>query len=167
MRMPLYPWGSCNWFAGQPNVGQLMDLCDENYRYLMRLAPNLRQMQGCRQSRLKGALDLYLEVLEQTPYTTLVHITYFFAHQHGHRPDPDARVRIYHDSRQSEVIELRQQSLPLNVGLERPTLEQKWKVNLFLSKWLAYCLRQGHHFSTETPQTGDPSAQRANLAESC
>ena len=71
MRMPLYPWGSCTWFPGKPNVGQLMDLCDENYRYLMRLAPDLRQMQGCRQSQLKGALDLYLEVLEQTPYTTL------------------------------------------------------------------------------------------------
>jgi len=165
--MPHYPWGACTWFPGKPNVGQLMDLCEENYRYLMRLAPDLRQMQGCCQSQLKGALDLYLEVLEQTPYTTLIHITYFFSHRQGHRPDPDARVRIYHDARQSEVVELRQQALPLNAGVERPTLEQKWRINLFLSKWLAYCVRQGHQFNFDESQVGGQSTRRPDLAESC
>lgn len=147
MRMPLHPRRRRALFPGKPNVGQLMELCEENYRHLMRLAPNLRQMSGCFSSSRKGSLDLYLEVLEQTPYTTLIHLTYLFSHTQGHRPDPDARVRIYHDSRQSEVLELRQRVLPLNVGMERPTLEQKWKVNLFLSKWLAFCVGQGHQFS--------------------
>lgn len=96
-------------------------------------------------------MDLYLDVIEQTPYTTLIHLTYYFDHDQGQEPDPDARVRIYHDSGQAEVIELRQSSLPLNTGLEHPTLEQKWKANLFLSKWLSYCVRQGHAF---------PSAQK-------
>ncbi len=91
-------------------------------------------------------MDLYLDVLEQTPYTTLIHLTYYFNHEQGQKPDPDARVRIYHDSGQAEVIELRQSSLPLNTGLEHPTLEQKWKANLFLSKWLSYSVLQGHGF---------------------
>ena len=91
-------------------------------------------------------MDLHLRVLEQTPYTTLIHLTYYFDHEQGQKPDPDAQVRIYHDSGQAEVIELRQSSLPLNTGLEHPTLEQKWKVNLFLSKWLSYSVLQGHGF---------------------
>ena len=144
--MPFYPWVLKSLFSGKPTVGWLMDLCDENYHHLIRLAPELRFMEGLQVSRRDNAMDLYLDVLEQTPYTTLVHLTYYFEHELGQKPDPDARVRIYHDSSQVEVIELRQSSLPLNTGSEHPTLEQKWKANLFLSKWLSYCVKQGHGF---------------------
>lgn len=123
-----------------------MDLCEENYYYLTRLAPDMRHMQGRYLSRLDGATDLYLEVLEQTPYTSLLHLTYYFAHETCQSPDPDATIRIYHDSRQAEVLNLKQHSLPLNKGVMLPTLEQKWKISLFLSKWLGYSIRQGHCF---------------------
>lgn len=106
----------------------------------------MRTLEGQYVSSLDSAIDLHLEILEQTPYTTLVHLTYFFAHSEARLPDPDARVRIYHDSRQAEVVDLAQRALPLNMGVERPTMEQKWRVNLFLSKWLSYCVQQGHRF---------------------
>ncbi len=139
-----------------------MDLCEENYRHLLRLAPELRTLDGIFLSRLEGAMDLYLEILEQTPYTTLLHLTYFFAHEDGQLPDPDATLRVYHDSAQAEILELRQKALPLNRGVEHPTLNQKWKVNLFLSKWLSYCVRQGHLF-TATDWMG--GAQRSRAGE--
>lgn len=139
--------------SGKPTVGWLMDLCEENYHYLMRLAPGVRQMQGCYLSRLNGAMDLYLEVIEQTPYTSLLHLTYYFAHESGQRPDPDATIRIYHDSRQAEVLSLVQHALPLNRDSLRPLMEQKWKISLFLSKWLAYSVRQGHCFQSGHPTT--------------
>jgi uncharacterized protein YqiB (DUF1249 family) len=94
-------------------------------------------------------MDLYLEVLEQTPYTTCVHLTYYFQHQdQGAHPDPDATLRVYHDSGQVEVLDLRQQALPLSRGGDQAALAQKWRVSLFLSKWLAYCVQQGHRFAS-------------------
>jgi uncharacterized protein YqiB (DUF1249 family) len=145
--MVWYPWPLRSLVDGRPSVGRLMELCEENYHHLQRLAPELRMMEGNFLSRLNGAMDLSLEILEQTPYTTLVHLTYFFAHEDGQLPDPDAMLRVYHDSCQAEILELRQKALPLNRGEEHPTLDQKWKANLFLSKWLCYCVQQGHRFS--------------------
>ncbi len=155
MRVPRYPWGLNSLYNGRPTVGWLMDLCDENYHHIMRLAPGIRGIEGRHVSCLHGAMDLHLEVLEQTPYTTLVRLTYYFSLGVPQKSDPDARLRVYHDSRQVEVLELKQKSLPLDGGLQRPTLEQKWRVNLFLSKWLSYCVSQGHLFDRES-QLSDP-----------
>lgn len=146
LHRPDYPWNLKVLLSGKPTVGWLMDLCEENYTYLARLAPEMRHMQGQYLSRLDGATDLYLEVLEQTPYTSLLHLTYYFGPETGQTPDPDATIRVYHDSRQAEVLHLQQHVLPLNQGVIRPTLEQKWRISLFLSKWLAYSVRQGHCF---------------------
>jgi len=146
VRAPCYPWELQALVSGRPTVGWLMDLCEENYHHLSRMAPALRTLKGRYVSSLDSTIDLHLEILEQTPYTTLIHLTYFFSHSENRLPDPDAQVRIYHDSRQAEVVDLAQRALPLNMGVERPTMEQKWRVNLFLSKWLSYCVQQGHRF---------------------
>ena len=148
-----FPWSLHTLLENCPSVGCLMDLCDENYRHLSRLAPGLSRMRGRWASRTLHGLDLHLEVLEQTPYTTMVHLTYYFPHHEGPLPDPDATLRVYHDSRQVEVVGLRQQALPLNRRPGHPTLEQKWKINLFLAKWLIFCLQQGHHFTAETAES--------------
>lgn len=129
-------------------MGRLLDLCEENYELLMDMAPELRQMEGVAASSRSGQMDLYLDVLEQTPYTTVVHLTYYFSHQLGQFPDPDAVLRLYHDAHQIEVISLKQSALPLEFGYQYPSLYNKWKVNLFLAKWLAFCLHQGHQFAS-------------------
>jgi uncharacterized protein YqiB (DUF1249 family) len=77
----------------------------------------------------------------------MVRLTYYFQRLNGRHSDPDAVLRVYHDSRQVEVLDLNQQALPLKQGKEPPNLEQKWKANLFLAKWLAYCAQQGHGFA--------------------
>ena len=143
-----FPWVSqiSALLDGAPTVGRLLDLCEENYCQIMEMAPGLEQARGLMTSSREGQMDLYLEVLEQTPYTTVVHLTYYFSHRQGQVPDPDAVLRLYHDAEQVEVINLRQSALPLISGYAHPSLQNRWKVQLFLSKWLAYCRYQGHHF---------------------
>lgn len=152
MRATYYPWSMQGLLSGRHTVGNLLDLSDENYRLLMRLAPDLTQLQGRLLSCLEHGMDLHLEVQEQTPYTSLIHLTYYFPHAVGVYPDPDAQLRVYHDSRQVDVLDLSQSALPLRRWGGNPTLEQRWKINLFLSKWLAYCVMQGHGFKPGGPE---------------
>jgi len=139
---------------GEPTVGSLMALCEDNYRHLLRMAPDLHALSGTYRSQLADHTDLYLEVLEQAPYTSLIHLTYYFQHAAGQRPDPDATLRVYHDARQVEVLDLRQQALPMDRLYDAPALINKWKANLFVSKWLAFCNYQGHYFSEDEAWPG-------------
>jgi hypothetical protein len=146
-----YPWRTPFIRSGRPAIGDLMSLCEENYRALMRLIPELRLIHGEERCILDTDQDLHLEVLEQAPYTTLLRLTYYFPYDDGlvHRikdPDPDAVLRAYHDAGQVEVLDLRQTALPIHNDYGYPALEAKWKVNLFLSKWLAFCLTRGYRF---------------------
>ncbi|MCB1869106.1 MAG: DUF1249 domain-containing protein [Gammaproteobacteria bacterium] len=166
MRFPSYPWELHSLLKGKPTVGWLMDLCDENYRQLICIAPALRILGGYHISRVDGCMDLHLEIQEQTRYTTLVHLTYFFPYQKERHADPDALLRAYHDSRQVEVMNLKQKALPLNGGRELPTLVQKWRINLFLSKWLNYCVERGHSFDQKSLQECALQG-KFNTADSC
>jgi len=129
----------------KPSVGQLMDLCGENYRLFSKMAPELASMQGKYISSKSTQADLHMEIIEQSPYTTLIHLTYFF-NQSNEKADPNATLRIYHDSKQLEVIHLKQKSLPIVRMFNFPGLILKWRANVFISKWLKYCLHQGHLF---------------------
>ncbi|WP_133512304.1 DUF1249 domain-containing protein [Candidatus Thiosymbion oneisti] len=164
MQAPRYPWKTVLIGSGRPTVGNLMDLCEENYRALLRLVPDLRGLQGEACSVVGRDQDLFLEVLEQAPYTTLLRLTYYFPHHDGklHRtpdPDPDTLLRAYHDAGQVEVLGLRQTALPVHTHYPYPALEAKWKVNLFLSRWLAFCLARGYRFSTEPEAPVNPAAK--------
>ena len=151
MQKPNFPWKLINTLKFKPSVGQLMDLCEENYVLLMRLAPNLKQMTGKHRSTRLSHIDLHLEILEQSPYTSLIHLTYFF--DQSTEADPDTVIRVYHDSKQLEVIDLKQKYLPEIHSYEHPGLLMKWKANVFISKWLSYCLHQGHSFELRPSQT--------------
>jgi uncharacterized protein YqiB (DUF1249 family) len=143
-----YPWISRadHLLDYLPTVGKLLDLCEENYHLLLSLSPQLHRLQGLHASCRPGHMDLYLEILEQTPYTTVVHLTYYFSHAQGQRADPDAFLRVYHDAQQIEVISLRQNILPIEANYAHPSLFNKWKINVFLSKWLSFCKAQKHQF---------------------
>jgi len=159
-----YPWMTSFVSTGRPTVGDLMGLCEENYRALMRLIPDLRRIQGEECCVLDRDQDLHLEVLDQAPYTTFLRLTYYFPHDDGlvHRmmdPDPDAFLRAYHDAGQVEVLNLRQTVLPVHNHYRYPALEAKWKVNLFLSKWLTFCLAQGYRFPAKPEAFADAGAR--------
>ena len=93
MRASPYPWNLGQSFDAIPNLGSLVDLGEENYCYLMRLAPDLRMLRGRCCSSSVGGVDLHLEIMEQTSYTTLVHLTYYFEDVKGHFSDPETVLR--------------------------------------------------------------------------
>ncbi len=132
----------------KPTLGQLMDLCEENYRLLNRLAPDLAQMRGHYQSTDPRQVDLHLQVLEQSRYTSLIRLTYEFStDEHGSRTAPDTTLRVYHDSAQLEIIELKDRHLFLKNNYQHPGLYLKWQANVFINKWLTFCLQQQHVFT--------------------
>ena len=150
------------WLAGGPTVGVLMDLCETNFALVARLVPDLLQIDGVHHSCRAGAAPLHLEVLERSRYTTLVRLTHLFDQDGRHDPDPDVRVRVYHDARQAEVVDLRQSVLPVVGRYDAPGLVEKWRANHFLCRWLQFCLSQGHSFAAaERPDQRDAAATEA------
>ncbi len=154
MQAPAHLVARLNLFGASRTVGDLMGLCEENYALLLRLAPNLKHLHGRLRSGCSTGADLYLDVLEQAPYTSLIRLTYLFAGSAAGggfaAPDPDTRLRVYHDAGQAEVLDLRQTVLPLYRHYQSPALSAKWKANLFLSKWLMFCVREGHRFPSDS-----------------
>lgn len=152
MQAPLDLWRQVWSLATRPTVGGLMEVCEESYSSLTRLVPELHRAQGHLRARAGSGLDLHLQVLEQSRYTTLIRLTYAFPHHAGDGLpclDPDARLCVYHDALQAEVLDLHQTALPIYRHYAYPALDAKWKANLFLARWLAYCVRQGYRFAPE------------------
>lgn len=158
MLVSVTPWNSTRFFWDRPTLGLLLDLCEENYCVLLKLAPALRSLEGGRHSRLGNGVDLHLEVLDQTPYSSLVRLTHYFQEEGDLSSVPAALLRVYYDARQVEVVSLGDWSNSVDrIGSYR--LESKWRLNLFLSKWLAYLVSQGHGFGPS--QAFDPMLSRS------
>lgn len=144
------------WLDSQPSLGDLATLCEENYRHLLSLMPQLRRLRGEHRSSSRHGQELLLTVIEQTPYTTLLRLTYRFDDEQQGDSEPDALLRVYHDARQVEVEDLRQQVLPTKRLYEAPGLLNRWRLNLFVSKWLLFCLQQGHLFVEDVNELSPP-----------
>jgi uncharacterized protein YqiB (DUF1249 family) len=123
----------------------LMELYEINYMRLRLLCPALSSMPDRAVSRVEHALDLHLDVLERSAYTTTLRLTYLFDEPGTDEPRcPDLALRVYHDARQTEVLSRRYRAqTPQATDSD---LALKWRLNRFLFKWLGYCRRQGHRF---------------------
>ena len=141
----------------QRTLGGLISIYESNYVRMMRLTPELDRMNGAYVSRVSGALDLYLSVLERFKFTTTLCLTYRFQDEDplelGFQQDifePRARIRVYHDARAVEVISHSRRkatrTLQPSSNGQLPELDRKWELNRFLQKWLGFCHRQGHLF---------------------
>jgi uncharacterized protein len=133
------------------DLGALIELYEASYTRLLRLAPDVDQLEGTVVSQVAGALELYLTVLERHKYTTTVNLTYRFHTPEGEAfLEPNARLCVYHDVRSVELLghsrRRRVRGLqPWRRG-RMPEVERKWEMNRFLLKWLKFCTHQGHMF---------------------
>jgi uncharacterized protein YqiB (DUF1249 family) len=123
----------------------LQEICEANYRKLLRLIPQLACLKRCAVARLGSKPALYLELKEKGPYTVTLELSYCL--RHGAEPmfEPGLRLKVYLDVRMVEVVgdcELKRARLEVEKALEH-----KWLSNYFLSKWLDHCLYQGYRFS--------------------
>ena len=139
----------------------LMAIYEDNYVRFNRLAGDLRgggNVGVVSISRRARDIDLRLQVLERCKYTTTVSLTYRFVGKHGALSAPDMKIRLYHDSRQAEVVSCcrleRRRYRWLRRSACRSTLQWRWRMNRFLFKWLNHCLKSGHGFPQE--QAGAP-----------
>lgn len=150
----------------KPTAGALGALCEENYRLLKRLAPDLHKMQGRYLSPVAHHPPLLIEVKREGPFTSRVRLTHLFriVDDGTLHPDPDVSMKVYADTGQIEVLDIKnQQRLPLQGLYQTPGLRQKWQANLFLGNWLSYCFKSGYRFCVDN--RNDPGSLVEKTAE--
>ncbi len=135
------------------SLSGLMDLYESNYIRLRKLIPDLDAVTGPCESRVSGALSLHLRLLERSPYTTTLKLTYLFTNDEEVIPAPDVTVRIYHDARLAEVLACGHRrglrAAEYDRMRNRYPLLRKWEINRFFQKWVGYCLHQQHSFAPD------------------
>jgi hypothetical protein len=134
----------------------LMDLYERNYINMRRLLPVVPPARVRCLSRVAGGLDLHLHIIERCRYTSELTLTYQFGQNDGTIiAEPNLRIRVYHDARQAEVMAAHPRHHPAFATdiltyhrADGAQIVTRWRINRFLYKWLSYCLRQGHRFTT-------------------
>lgn len=137
------------------NLTSLMSLYEENSSLLFRLIPQVRSIGVGSEQLISQPLPLILKIREQSPYTTTLILTHRFIGAGGEEEEPSARIRLYYDSDQAEVLSMSQgESLRSFLSLVKSgeeNLDARWRLNLFLNHWLRYCLEQEYQFGLEKP----------------
>lgn len=125
-------------------VENSLSLYERNFNKLMKLLPGLRCRRAPFVVELAGIFPIHVQVTEQNPYTTTIHISQGMA---GGRPwlcDLGLSVRVYHDAQVAEVIAYQGvRALQPFYPYPNPKMLQpyeKRRVNQFLSEWLSFCL---------------------------
>jgi len=125
-----------------------MALYESNYLRLLHLIPELERIDGCFRSRVAGDCELHVDILERCRYTVTMSLTYYFDTDDGRSADPDLRVRAYLDGRLAEAMDLngnhRHAELRRLSKAHRRELDDRWRRNVVLNKWLEYLTEHGH-----------------------
>lgn len=148
-------FGQPNALGRQPCLKRLQEVQEEIFRQLHLLLPDELAYHDSLVSRVSGSPALRLEVLERHPYTTFFRLTYEFREAEERSYAPDAHVRFYHDAHMAEATSF-------NTGQgctrtahpsypSRQLMQQAWRRNRALDRWLDYLLKQGHSVSTMQP----------------
>ncbi len=128
----------------------MMAIYEKNYRHLMQIIPDVRVLQGTVYSEYNNRPVLFVEMLEQCRYTSILAITHYLSRDEQLLADFYMKLRVYHDARVAEVCDYQHQAglLPVysypNKKMYQPY--EKQQVNLFLEEWLQYCLQYGCQF---------------------
>ena len=155
--MKLYKRHGCILAPPLPNsFAGLMEMYEANYIKIRKLCGTTRSLPPVAVSRISKGMDLYLQVLENTKYTSTLILTYYFTEPDlGFHAYPNLKLRIYYDALQAEVMSqaYRRQDPDFQAfnHASSPSLLKKWRMNRFLYKWLSFCNRQGHSFQTDNP----------------
>lgn len=138
----------------------LEQVCASNYEKLLRLIPDLCRFKAQAIGVASNNITLYLQVIEQTPYTMTIELSHSFFEEPDALLEPAVRIRVYLDAQLAEVLS--DHARPnvsrvfKDVGLCREIMHYKWRLNFFLQKWLDHCLAKNYQFtdkvSSETNQ---------------
>ncbi len=124
----------------------LEQLCESNYQKLFKLIPELMGFEKYAMGTAPNNAALYLDIIEQSPYTITIELSYSFHENLEHLLSPTVSIRLYLDLQLAEVLsDHARASVKLvfkNVGMCREIMNYKWRLNYFLHKWLDHCLKK-------------------------
>ncbi len=138
---------------GPGSFGGLMALYESNYLRLMYLlgTVNIEDNLALISSSVDDE-DLFLSVESVSRYTQVLRLTYQFDEPEGFIADPDLCIRVYLDARMTEVVSWAEhhrhtvlRDLQRRVSRQ---VNQCWRRNMVLSKWLDFLLDKGHAFQS-------------------
>lgn len=148
-----------SWRARPVSFVSLMTLYESNYIRMRGLVGDVRALSGRRVSRVPADCDLHLEVVEHSPYTSVLRLTYLFEDPQSVVADPDLEVRVYHDARVAEASHcarwVRHPGLESIRSRLSAALGERWLRNMLLNKWLDYCVDRGHRFAAQPAGVGN------------
>jgi len=157
-----------NGLRKMPQLGRLQYVQEEIYRQLHLLIPEQVTFHDFLASRVPGSPTLRMEVLERHNYTTFFRLTYEFAENDVKTYAPDAHIRFYHDANIAEATSFNTwQGCTRTAHPAFPPhqiLQQAWRTNRALDRWLDYLIRQGHSVVTMKPARGSIS-EKSDLPE--
>ncbi len=119
---------------------ELLELFESNYCKILKFIPRLRKITHNSVIRHHDKQDLYLFVKVKTPYTA----TFILTHKFDTLNRPDIQFKVYFDAKLLEVLSA------------RPYLAQcrdintLWDTNIFMQKWLEYCLKEYQGLTWQT-----------------
>lgn len=132
-------------------LAHLIDLYERNFALLEQLNPELELPFDHAVSKSATDLPLHLLVVERSPYTVELRLTYEFREAESIRLAPDFWIKVYRDARVAETVRFTGRPPWLaqegDVAEARAYLDDQWGRNLMLFKWLQYLLHHGHGFT--------------------
>ena len=128
----------------------LEQVCTSNYQKIFRLIPNLFDFRNSATGFAEGSSTLHLEILERSPYTLTILLSYNFKKNLEEFLEPAVTIRLYLDLQLAEVISDHARAAVAQVyrnpGLSLEIMNYKWRLNYFLQKWLDHCLNKNYQF---------------------
>ena len=125
-----------------------MALYESNFVRLKHLVPELDRLDGYYKSQVAGDCDLHVEIIERSRYTITLSLSYFFFEENVRIAEPDMKVRAYLDGQLAEAMRCgnrhRHPAFRRLSREHRRVLDQRWRRNILLNKWLDYLMEQGH-----------------------
>lgn len=129
----------------------LEQVCASNYEKLFRLIPGLSGVTEQAVGIAPNNTALYLQVIEQTPYTMTVELSHSFQEEPDVLLEPAVKIRIYLDAQLAEVLSDHNRPhvgrVYKDFSLCREIMNYKWRLNYFLQKWLDHCLAKNYQFT--------------------
>ena len=134
---------------------RLQEVQEEIFRQLQLLIPDDVAWHDSLISRVSGSPLLRMQIIERHAYTMFLRLTYEFSEGEDRSYAPDAHIRFYQDAHLAEAT-----SYNTGQGCTRSAhpsyppaqlLQQAWRRNRALDRWLDYLLDQGHCVTTMKP----------------
>lgn len=139
-----------SYLGGTRKTISVMQLYERNYCRLQCLIPDIELIGQRMEKSVVGESQIMLNAVEQFKYTSVITLIQPLGDEDIYLSDPRMNIRVYHDARVAEVLSFQ------NHGYFRPKYDypnpcmyqprEKKRVNLFLSEWLDFLIREGHRF---------------------